>query len=264
MAYIKTVWEDLPSEDTPIVSTALNNIEDGLETVTNNVNNGWISLSGAFTYSSADAPTFVMSTPVDLTGTVGLGMRIKLTQTTTKYFIVTAITNNSITMYGGTDYTLTSSAVSNVYYSMLKAPFGFPIESNKWSIKVVNSNQSYRIGDLASWVNTGGINITIPIGFWDLYFVVTPYGEYSGGGMAEVDVTLSTTPSSESDKELTAIGACYTTGSAISMTHSKAKQLSLSSKTTYYMNLKGQTGMSAVGFLNSVASAVIIAKCSYL
>lgn len=33
MAYIKTVWEDLPSEDTPIVSTALNNIENGIETL---------------------------------------------------------------------------------------------------------------------------------------------------------------------------------------------------------------------------------------
>lgn len=31
MAYTKTVWEDLPSEDTPIVSTALNNMEDGIE-----------------------------------------------------------------------------------------------------------------------------------------------------------------------------------------------------------------------------------------
>lgn len=31
MAYTKTVWEDLPSEDTPIVSTALNNIENGIE-----------------------------------------------------------------------------------------------------------------------------------------------------------------------------------------------------------------------------------------
>lgn len=31
MAYIKTTWEDLPSEDTPIVSTALQNIEDGIE-----------------------------------------------------------------------------------------------------------------------------------------------------------------------------------------------------------------------------------------
>lgn len=33
MAYTKTVWEDLPSEDTPFVSTALNNIENGIETL---------------------------------------------------------------------------------------------------------------------------------------------------------------------------------------------------------------------------------------
>ena len=29
MAYTKTVWEDLPSEDTPIDADKLNNIEDG-------------------------------------------------------------------------------------------------------------------------------------------------------------------------------------------------------------------------------------------
>lgn len=119
MAYTKKIWKDYPDTTTPITAEDLNNIENRLE-------NGWIPLTGTFTYSSADSPTFVITTSVDLTGIVGLGMKIKLTQATTKYFIVTAITNNSITMYGGTDYTLTNSAISNVYYSMLKAPFGFP------------------------------------------------------------------------------------------------------------------------------------------
>lgn len=31
MAYTKTIWEDLPSEDTPATAEALNNMEDGIE-----------------------------------------------------------------------------------------------------------------------------------------------------------------------------------------------------------------------------------------
>ena len=31
MAYTKTIWEDWPSEDTPITSANLQNIEDGIE-----------------------------------------------------------------------------------------------------------------------------------------------------------------------------------------------------------------------------------------
>jgi hypothetical protein len=36
VAYTKTVWEDLPSTDTPITANNLNNIEDGIEEVHNN------------------------------------------------------------------------------------------------------------------------------------------------------------------------------------------------------------------------------------
>ena len=37
MAYTKTIWEDLPSTNTPINATNLNKIENGIETNSNNI-----------------------------------------------------------------------------------------------------------------------------------------------------------------------------------------------------------------------------------
>lgn len=88
--------------------------------------NGWISARATLTYASASAPTFVCNTSIDLTTRISVGMKIKLTQTTTKYFFVTAITSTTITLYGGTTYSVINSAISNVYFSSVQLPYGFP------------------------------------------------------------------------------------------------------------------------------------------
>ena len=89
--------------------------------------NGWISARATLTYASASAPTFVCNTSIDLTTRISVGMKIKLTQTTTKYFFVTAITSTTITLYGGTTYSVINATISNVYFSSVQLPYGFPI-----------------------------------------------------------------------------------------------------------------------------------------
>lgn len=83
---------------------------------------GWVDASETWTYSSADGPTGVFTVAADVTGKYSPGMRVKLTQTTVKYFIITAVStftggNTTITVYGGTDYTLANAAISANYYS---------------------------------------------------------------------------------------------------------------------------------------------------
>lgn len=261
MAYIKTNWEDLPSEDTPIVATALNNIENGIEAIDTVVNNGWVPLTGTFAYSSADSPTFVMSTDVDLTGIVGLGMRIKLTQSTTKYFIVTAITTSSITMYGGTDYTLVNTSISNVYYSIQKAPFGFPTNPTKWSIIV-----SAPISQANATLNTyyaSGTTLSAPIGAWEFFWssLVTING--STAAQASGSTSLSTSTSSHSDSTMvsTSTGYIYTATAAFTASISKNKVYTLTNKTTYYIvGVITQTA-GTTGFFSS---NYISATCAYL
>src|SRR5512140_1720332 len=48
---------------------------------------GWVTEGNTWTYSSADGATGIVSVNADLTGVLSPGMRVKLTQTTVKYFI---------------------------------------------------------------------------------------------------------------------------------------------------------------------------------
>ena len=100
------------------------------------VGTGWTPGLGTWTYLSADAPTFVISTSVDNSAAIGVGDRIQLTQTTVEYFIVTAITSSTITVYGGTSYVLANAAISSPAYSHIKNPLGFPISPTGWTIEV--------------------------------------------------------------------------------------------------------------------------------
>lgn len=78
------------------------------------------------TYASAS--TFTVAG--DQTSVYTVGARIKLTQTTVKYFVVTASSfgggNTTVTVTGGTDYSLANAAITSPFYSYVAAPQGFP------------------------------------------------------------------------------------------------------------------------------------------
>ena len=117
-------FENLPSTNSPRDAEMFNNLSQGWTKIKTGHN---------LTFSSADSPTFVVSTNVDLRGYLSVGMKLRLThESVTKYFIITAITSSSITLYGGTDYTLSASAISNVFFSVHKSPYGFPLDPDKF------------------------------------------------------------------------------------------------------------------------------------
>jgi hypothetical protein len=88
---------------------------------------GW-TLDDAATWTYVSATTFTV--PGDYTTKFSKGTRIKLTQTTVKYFVVTASSFGSgvttVTITGGTDYTLANAAISANYYSYAANPQGYP------------------------------------------------------------------------------------------------------------------------------------------
>lgn len=93
------------------------------------VTTGWVSSGETWTYASAT--TFTIST--DKTGKYQKGDKLKLTQTTAKYFyIVVTPTYSSgtglttITVSGGSDYTLANAAITSPYYSKVENPQSFP------------------------------------------------------------------------------------------------------------------------------------------
>src|SRR5574344_823792 len=132
---------------------------------------GWYKtgISPTFTYSSWDSSVYtgVVNSNLDLTPYLSVGMKVKFTQNSAiKYAFITAITSTQITLFLGTDYSLNNSAISNSYYSMLKTPYGFPLNPDKWSVVYFNTTN---IGPTALtanvWANPGS-SIAIPIGLW--------------------------------------------------------------------------------------------------
>mgnify|MGYP001561850050 FL=1 len=91
---------------------------------------GWLIAGETWTYASAS--TFTISG--DVTTKYPVGTKIKLTQTTVKYFYVIGTSygapNTTITVTGGSDYSLANAAITSPYYSYADCPQGHPIWFN--------------------------------------------------------------------------------------------------------------------------------------
>jgi len=233
--------------------------------------NGWIPAGETWTYASADSPTFTFTISGDKTSKYSVGMKIKLTQTTVKYFIITAISysspNTTVTVYGGTDYTLANATITNPYYSTMKAPQGFPMNPDKWSVVTIDSTARRKNSPApGTWYysDIGSINISIPIGLWDLTFscLVTIYTP--SGVNQKIVAALSTSQTSSSDGQLrSAVGGQNPVEFMAEINCRKV--LDIATKTSYYAILKTDNG--GVGFIeytNNLKNLIIRATCAYL
>jgi hypothetical protein len=90
--------------------------------IANATTDGWIDALETWTYASATTITV----PAGAASKYSVGDKIKLTQTTAKYFYVTAVADTVLTVTGGTDYTVANAAITFPYYSKASSPVGFP------------------------------------------------------------------------------------------------------------------------------------------
>jgi hypothetical protein len=234
---------------------------------------GWLTDSNTWTYSSVDGPTGIISVNADMTGSIGIGDRVKLTQTTVKYFIVTAVGAFSggatlITVYGGTDYTLANAAISLTYYSHMKSPLGFPVDPAKWTVVLADtSNRAQASPTATTWYNLGSLSISLPIGCWHVEYQVTGHWQYTSAAIDHsLLVTLSTANNSESDTGFTYKRTLRQSSVAAFeyIVASRRKTLLLASKTAYYLNAKTDDTTSTIAFDNDLVPLTITARCAYL
>jgi hypothetical protein len=238
---------------------------------------GWQPANETWTYASADDPTFTFTVAgVDLTSKYSAGMRIKLTQTTVKYFIITAVafsTNTTITVYGGTDYNLEDAAISANYYSTQKAPQGFPLSPDKWSVVTTDtSDRTQGTPTQNQKYNIASLGITFPIGDWNVYYQFCVYCTRASNGIGDVNITLSTANNSESTNSFTSRFSIRgtTDGTRLDGTTILTKNLRLivAAKTAYFTNMwTVNTDMAAITLLNGAtygSTGIIRATCAYL
>lgn len=249
-----------------------------LETLKRYLRDGWAETqdsdtSEIWTYASADDPTYTVTVAGDKTSKYHVGMKVKLTQTTVKYFIITKISysspNTTITLYGGTDYDLANATISEVCVSSAKAPRGFPTNPNKWTVEVTDTTDRATVPTQNVWYNLGSLSISVPIGEWDLSYKVAIGGYKAPSQLFEAKCTLSTANNSESDSSMTGwtnIEASTSANvSATRVTQYASKIVTHTSKTTYYLNaLSGTASASDLRFYNSSMKCVIRARCVYV
>lgn len=243
---------------------------------------GWQDGTGTWSYSSADSPNFVMSVPDADAALMNVGTRIKLTQTTVKYFGVQSIGTPSggftpVTIFGGTDYTLANAAITSPSWSNEKAPVGFPMSPLKWQVKAssteLKSKSSPTVNTWYGGANafTSGSNqsIDVPIGAWRVTKkCLSQCLTNASAADADIFSTLSTSNNSESDSEFTTYvrnGGASGTLLAIGFS-SVTKILVVTTKTTYYHLIKWQNATSAntISFRGDIAPTQIILDWAYL
>lgn len=229
---------------------------------------GWQFVNATLTYSSASSPTYVVSTSVDLTGYIAVGAKVTFTNNnTTFYGFVTAITSGTMTLYGGTDYTVANSAITSVYFSNALAPIGFTLNPNKWTVEITDaSSRSQATPTLNTWYNPGSITITLPPGLWNLEYNALVYLNYGSapGGAVDQYSTLSTANNTESDNDFT--GGIITTTQQAAAQVTRRKIISVSVATAYFLNTKtsasGSTG--SINIRGDLSKTIIRAICAYL
>lgn len=83
---------------------------------------GWNTVSDSWSYASATTITV----PSGAASLYSVGDKIKLTQTTVKYFYIVAVADTLLTVTGGSDYTVASATITSPHVSHMSNPVGFP------------------------------------------------------------------------------------------------------------------------------------------
>ena len=240
---------------------------------TSEINTGWVGAAGTFEFIDVSAnepdPTYAMRTTAvgNLEAYYHVGMKIMLTNTAVKYFIVTKVNydlsgsqKTTVHLYGGTDYDLVNAAITGIYYSLMKCPSGFPMDPAKWTLSQFKDTSIRQQNPTVAftWYNLGTALLDIPIGAWDVEYDVAT--QDNTAGYAEHWVTLSTGSSSETDTDMTTGGVANGDANGAGLYFSKRKILVLTTKTRYYLNEK--TGQALNFYIRGDMSPTMIKAIS--
>jgi len=220
---------------------------------------GWtIPITGTLTRNSADDPTYVMKI-------AGVGI----------ITVVAFSTDTTVTIYGGTDYDMEdtgSYAISACYASPHKAPFGFPLEKNKWAVELVNSSDyTQATATDETYYNLGSLSLSIPIGDWRIeaggMFLAR---ETENSAIMVLISALSTSNNSISSEKLMQKNYYQSESNVfeyIGQVINISGDINVTSKTTYYL-IHSQSGARTNKRIDLWGSTmrvtVIRAVCTYL
>lgn len=246
-------------------ATDMNEIKNAFN---NQVAQGWYKtgINPTFTFVSYDSETLtgVVSSDLDMTPYLDVGMKVKFTQNSaTKYGIIVAITSTQITLFMGTDYTLTNAGITDAYYSIVKAPYRFPMDPSIWTLTFTPDTSTIINNPVSgTWYNLN--TFAIPIGKWEVSYVIGMYPARPTSGDFGQNATISTTTNSETNALLSSF--IYFSGgiSAIIQSTMTNQIITTTVQTNYYLNIKTDyTGLTFIRLWGSPIPRVNF-TCAYL
>lgn len=237
---------------------------------------GWNKANETWTSTGVDTGgrtgTIVVSS--DVTGVYSQGMKVGFAQGgTTMYGFITnspalASGTTTMTVYTGTAYLMGTTAITINKYSSGKSPLNFPLNPSFWTVQTKDtSNRTQDTPTANTWYNIGTTTIDVPIGIWDIDYQLVGYSEITSGAAVDFLSTLSTSGTAESDSDFTVLMSAQagTANLVFNVPMKRSKSVSLTSKTTYYMNAKTSlSGLLRIIFNNSSSPLIIKATSSFL
>lgn len=240
---------DIVQDNKTVTNNADSNIIGKVASVGNRIklSSSWSTIYSTFTYAAADDPTYTMTVSGDYTEELTVGTKIKISQSGTKYFIVSkdaTVASNvtTVTIYGGSNYDLAASTISSVEISREKAPKGFPFTGWTWDLAALFVSQVSPASN--TWYYSGA-TLDFPIGVWFATFnfrIAANNGsssDSSTAALAGMSTSNTGTPDLFSVDGIN-VDLAGTGGSGINIagTAGYALELDLSSKTSYYLGVR--------------------------
>lgn len=105
---------------------------------------GWVGITETLTYASATTITVASGAA----SRYQKGDKLKITQTTDKYFYIVGVDDTVLTVTGGSDYTLEDEAITSPQLSRIENPFGFPSYFN-FSFSSISASGSMTVTAVA-------------------------------------------------------------------------------------------------------------------
>ena len=236
---------------------------------------GWMDAKEEWTFEWAVAPAYAFSTGKDRTAKYWPGMRVKVTQTTVRYFIIVEVCyvpagdKTVVTVYGGTDYALLDAAITQNCYSPAKAPAGFPLHPLVWTVALENTTQELVYDPVIyTWNNLSAFDFALPVGVWCVKYQLSLYMHRSTAGFIDGTIGFSTMRTSSASLTYQARALMYTATGTNGYIRAPVTREFIINNTIariYYINMRTDyNGMGEIGVDNRSCRGLITALCAYL
>lgn len=222
---------------------------EDMNIIKSSLTSGWIFIDDTTaSYVSWDSTTNSGQVKFngDATSYISEGMKFKWTQDgATKFAFFTsngtfADGYTTYSIYGGTDYVLTNTVITNPYFSTQKQPFAFPSVQNKWTItKTITTTSAYSnlaVNDIKVLNNC---NISVPVGSWRPFIQMYAYAQQDEPISQNLAYNISlTSDSSTPNKDYINRVEGYTKFLPSQVLIENVKPINLSVTTTFYLIVK--------------------------